>query len=95
MNLASGTTVNLACASANRAITSGAEAILRGEADIVLAGGAESLSNVPLAFPKRAAEKFMALARARSFGSRVKWISRFRPRDFVPVPPAIAERSAS
>ena len=88
-----GTTVNLACASANRAITSGAEAILRGEADIVLAGGAESLSNVPLAFPKRAAEKFIALARARSLGSRVKWISRFRPRDFVPVPPAIAERS--
>lgn len=88
-----GTTVNLACASANRAITSGAEAILRGEAEIVLAGGAESLSNVPLAFPKRAAEKFMALARARGLGSRLKWISRFRPRDFVPVPPAIAERS--
>lgn len=88
-----GTTVNLACASANRAITSGAEAILRGEADIVLAGGAESLSNVPLAFPRRAAEKFMALARARHLGQRLKWISRFRPRDFAPVPPAIAEHS--
>ncbi len=88
-----GTTVNLACASANRAITSGAEAILRGEADIVLAGGAESLSNVPLAFPRRAAEKFMALAKARTLGARLKWISRFRPRDFAPVPPAIAEHS--
>ena len=88
-----GTTVNLACASANRAITSGAEAILRGEADIVLAGGAESLSNVPLAFPRRAAEKFMALAKARTPGARLKWISRFRPRDFAPVPPAIAEHS--
>ncbi len=88
-----GTTVNLACASANRAITSGAEAILRGEAEIVLAGGAESLSNVPLAFAKRAAEKFMALARARSLSQRLRWIARFRPRDFVPVPPAIAERS--
>ncbi|MBP9143344.1 MAG: acetyl-CoA C-acyltransferase [Thermoanaerobaculia bacterium] len=88
-----GTTVNLACASANRALTSGAEAILRGEAEIVLAGGAESLSNVPLAFAKRAAEKFMALAKARSLGERLKWISRFRPRDFVPVPPAIAEHS--
>lgn len=88
-----GTTVNLACASANRAITSGAEAILRGEAEIVLAGGAESLSNVPLAFSKRAAEKFMALAKARSLGQRWKWIRRFRPRDFAPVPPAIAEHS--
>ena len=88
-----GSSVNLACASANRAITSGAEAILRGEAEIVLAGGAESLSNVPLAFPRRAAEKFMALSRARSLGSRLRWISRFRPRDFAPVAPAIVERS--
>ena len=88
-----GTTVNLACASTNRAITSGAEAILRGEAEIVLAGGAESLSNVPLAFPQRAAAKFMALAKSRSLGERLKWLSRFRPRDFAPVPPAIAEHS--
>ena len=88
-----GTTVNLACASANRAITSGAEAILRGEAEIVLAGGAESLSNVPFAFPQRAAAKFMALAKSRSLGERLKWLSRFRPRDFAPVPPAIAEHS--
>lgn len=88
-----GTTVNLACASANRAITSGAEAILRGEAEIVLAGGAESLSNVPLAFGKRAAEKFIALSKARGTGARLRALSRFRPRDFAPVPPAIAERS--
>ncbi len=88
-----GTTVNLACASANRAITSGAEAILRGEADIVLAGGAESLSNVPLAFSRRAAEKFIALSRARNLAQRLRALARFRPRDFAPVPPAIAERS--
>ena len=88
-----GTTVNLACASANRAITSGAEAILRGEAEIVLAGGAESLSNVPIAFSRGAAEKFVALARARSIGQRLKGLARFRARDFAPVAPAIAERS--
>jgi len=88
-----GTTVNLACASSNRAITSGAEAILRGEAEIVLTGGAESLSNVPLAFSQRAAEKFMALAKARTLGQRVRRIASFRLRDFAPVPPAIAEYS--
>ncbi len=88
-----GTTVNLACASSNRALTSGAEAILRGEAEIVLTGGAESLSNVPLAFSKRAAEKLMALAKARTLGQRLKGIASLRPRDFAPVPPAIAEYS--
>ncbi len=88
-----GTTVNLACASSNRAVASGAEAIVRGEAEVVLAGGAESLSNVPLAFSPRATEKFMALAKTRSLGGRLAALTRFRPRDFAPVPPAIAEPS--
>ncbi|MGE0641063.1 MAG: acetyl-CoA C-acyltransferase FadI [Thermoanaerobaculia bacterium] len=88
-----GTTVNLACASSNRAITSGAEAILRGDAEVVLTGGAESLSNVPITFSKAAAEKFVALSKARTTGQRLRAIAGFRPRDFAPVPPAIAEYS--
>jgi len=88
-----GTTVNLACASSNRAITSGAEAILVGEAEVVLAGGAESLSNVPITFSKRAARKFQKLAKARSFGQRLGGAAQFRLADFAPVAPAIAEFS--
>ncbi len=88
-----GTTVNLACASSNRAIAFGAEAILAGEADVVLCGGAESLSNVPLTFGRRAARRFMELAKAKSLGQRLGLISGFRPKDFVPVAPAIAEYS--
>lgn len=88
-----GTAVNLACASSNRAVTTGAEAILRGEAEIVLAGGAESLSNVPISFSRAAARKFVALSRARTLGRRLATLARFRPRDFVPVAPAIAEYS--
>ncbi len=86
-----GTSVNLACASANRAIVSGAEAILLGEAEVVLAGGAESLSNVPLRFRRQACERFQALNRARGAVSRLRLVAGFRPADFVPVPPAIAE----
>jgi len=86
-----GTSVNLACASANRAIVSVTEAILLGDAEIGLAGGAESLSNVPLQFSKSAARRFMELNKARSFGQRVGIASKFKLKDFVPVPPAIAE----
>jgi acetyl-CoA acyltransferase len=86
-----GTTVNLACASSNRAITSGAEAILIGEADVVLAGGAESLSNVPITFSRAAGRKFQRLAKARTLGRRASVAASFRPRDFAPVAPAIAE----
>lgn len=42
-----GFTINCACASASQAIIQGANAIALGQADIVLAGGVESMSNAP------------------------------------------------
>lgn len=42
-----GHTINCACASASQAIISGANAIALGQADIILAGGVESMSNAP------------------------------------------------
>jgi acetyl-CoA acyltransferase len=86
-----GVTVNLACASSTRAITFGAGAILTGEADIVLAGGAESLSNVPIQFSRKAAHIFMELSRAKTLPQRVGILSKLRPADLAPVAPAIAE----
>jgi len=48
---------------------------------------------VPITFSKRAGEKFQRLARAKSLGARLGVVRRFRPRDFTPIAPAIAERS--
>ena len=45
-------TVNKVCASGLKAITLGAEAIMLGEADIVVAGGMESMSQAPYILPK-------------------------------------------
>ncbi len=61
-----GVTLNLACASSTRALTFGAGAILSGECDVVLAGGAESLSNVPIQFSRKAANTFMELSKAKT-----------------------------
>ncbi|NVO31081.1 acetyl-CoA C-acyltransferase [Hymenobacter lapidiphilus] len=41
------TTVNKVCASGSKAIMYGAQAIMLGQADVVMAGGMESMSNVP------------------------------------------------
>ena len=41
------TTINKVCASAMKAIAQGAQSILLGDADIVIAGGMESMSNAP------------------------------------------------
>jgi acetyl-CoA acyltransferase len=86
-----GTTVNLACASSNRAICFGAEAILTGEAEVVLAGGAESLSNVPILFSDAAADRFMAANRAKTLPAKAAALAKLRPQDLAPVAPAIAE----
>ncbi len=45
-------TINQACASGLRAVVSGYQSILLGESKIVLAGGTESMSNVPFLLPK-------------------------------------------
>jgi acetyl-CoA acyltransferase len=86
-----GVTVNLACASSTRAMTFGAGAILSGEADVVLAGGAESLTNVPILFSRKASRAFMEFSRARSLPQRMGALGKLRPADLAPVAPAIAE----
>ncbi|KAL1637069.1 erg10, acetyl-CoA C-acetyltransferase [Neofusicoccum ribis] len=53
------TTVNKVCASALKAIILGAQTIITGNAEIVVAGGAESMSNVPHYLPNlRTGAKF-------------------------------------
>jgi acetyl-CoA acyltransferase len=86
-----GVTVNLACASSTRAITFAAGSILSGEADVVLAGGAESLSNVPIQFSRKAARTFMEASRAKTIPQKMSSFSKLRPADLAPVAPAIAE----
>jgi len=86
-----GTTVNLACASSNRAITVGAEAILAGQAEVILAGGAESLSSVPILYSRNASKRFIEASRGRSLPQKAGALAKIRPKDLVPVPPAIAE----
>jgi acetyl-CoA C-acetyltransferase len=45
-------TINKVCGSGLKAIALGAASIMAGQADVVLAGGQESMSNVPMALPK-------------------------------------------
>ncbi|MDF2773804.1 MAG: fadI [Geminicoccaceae bacterium] len=86
-------TVSRACASANQAITDGADQIALGHASVVIAGGAESLSNVPILHSRGFADAVVSASRAKSITGRVKAISRIRPKDLVPITPAIAEPS--
>jgi acetyl-CoA acyltransferase len=84
-------TVSRACASANQAITDAADQIVLGHHDVIIAGGAESLSNVPILHSRGMSEKLVALSKAKSAAQRLKILGSFRPKDLVPITPAIAE----
>ncbi len=86
-------TLNRACASAAQAITNAADQIALGHADTILAGGVESLSDIPVLHSRRFSQILVEAGKARSAGRRVRALARTRPRDLVPVTPAVAEPS--
>jgi acetyl-CoA acyltransferase len=86
-------TLNRACASAAQAIANAADQIALGHADTVIAGGVESLSDIPILHSRRFSQILVDASKARGVGARVATFGRMRPRDLVPVSPAIAEPS--
>jgi len=85
--------VSRACASANQAITAAADQLVLGHARIAIAGGAESLSNVPILHSRGFSDALVAASRAKSVPLKLRTLAQIRPRDLVPVTPAIAEPS--
>src|SRR5690606_28314349 len=83
--------LNRACASAGQAISYAADQITLGHADVVLAGGVESLSDIPILHSKRMTQILLEASKAKSLGQRVGAFLQVRPKDLVPVSPAIAE----
>src|ERR687885_2882376 len=59
-------TVSLACASACQAVTDATNLIERGYADVVIAGGAEMLSHVPISLSPALAQALVGASQARS-----------------------------
>jgi acetyl-CoA acyltransferase len=88
-----GFTLGRACASSAQSVISAAEGILKGEYDTAIAGGAESMSNVPVPYSKNVVDSLMALSKAKSFPARMKAISGLNLESLLPTPPAIAESS--
>ncbi len=86
-----GYTVSKACASSNQAITSAADLIFRGYADTVIAGGAESLSDVPILFSKKFAAALVNASKQKSVGKKLGSFSGVKLHDLAPDAPAIAE----
>jgi acetyl-CoA C-acetyltransferase len=78
-------TVQINCGSGMQSIDTGYRYIRDGAADLILAGGAESLSHAPLVFSRGAVNWYARLFGARSLGARLSALLGFRPAFFKPV----------
>jgi acetyl-CoA C-acetyltransferase len=78
-------TVQINCGSGMQSIDTAYRYIREGTSDLILAGGAEALSQAPLIFRKSAVEWYARLFGARDIWSRLKAFAGFRPSFFNPV----------
>ncbi len=86
--------VSKQCATGTQAIVSGAQSILTGDADVVVAGGADSLSKPPVLYSDKATEALMRANAAKDMPSKLRAFATIRPKDLAPRPPALADLSS-
>lgn len=86
-------TVTLACISANLAISTAADQIKLGQADMIIAGGTETMSDVPIRVSRRLRKKLLESQKYKSPFEFLKLLKGFKFSDLKPELPAIAEFS--
>jgi acetyl-CoA acyltransferase len=85
--------VSRACATSTQAFVNACQAIATGEASVVIAGGADSISRPPITISDGLADALMAANSAKDPMSKARAFRHLRPKHLVPKPPALAERS--
>ncbi len=83
--------VSRACATSFQAMTSAAEAMLAGQHDVAIVGGADSASDVPITVSKRLAAALVSASKAKSLAAKLGAFRGLGPKDLVPVAPALKE----
>ncbi len=86
-------TIIQACVSGNRAITSAVDLIETGRADVVIAGGTESLTDIPIQYRKKIRQKLMESQRYKKATDYLKFLKGLHLRDLLPEIPTISEYS--
>jgi acetyl-CoA acetyltransferase family protein len=80
-----GLTVGRNCASGMEAVANAFMKIKSGEADVIIAGGVESMSNIPLLFRKEFSNVMADAMRAKSVGDKINAFVKVRPGYLKPV----------
>ena len=80
-----------ACGTSLSAVAQLANRISLGEIDSAIAGGADSASDVPLAYSKNLQRSVLAMARGKSWSDKLRTIGELRPWDIAPAHPGVGE----
>lgn len=78
-------TVQRNCASGLEAVAEAAMRIVAGREQATLAGGSESMSTIPLLFPKETLGAMLRVQRAGNLWQKTAAVARLRPRHFRPI----------
>ena len=86
------TTVAQACISSSQCVSLGARDIQTGNGKLILAGGVETFSDVPIRYPKKMRQWLIDFPKISKKGTlpTLKYLSKLNPSYFKPVPPALA-----
>lgn len=86
-----GYTINRSCISGLQSVLNGMASISSGHARFVLAGGVESLSDIPVVYSKEARKFLVKLAKSRSAAAKLNIIKHFRAKAWLPRQPELTE----
>jgi acetyl-CoA C-acetyltransferase len=86
-----GTFVQRACATSLDAAIVAAQKVASGRIDVAIAGGAESLSNVPVYYEPKFARRLQVARGAKDWRGRFKAFRGFSPKELVPQIPPVSE----
>ncbi len=86
-------TVSQACISANQAIAGVTDSIRAGRIEVGIAGGTESLTDIPIRLRRRLRDKLVASQKYRGPRDYLRFLKGLRLSDLLPEIPAIAEFS--
>ncbi len=81
----SGYSVHRNCASGMEALSQAFLKIASGRSDIIVAGGVENMSQMPLIYSKEMTDLFVNMMKAKTFSQKVKAVSSFRPPFLTPT----------
>lgn len=86
-----GVTVNRACTSSLQCIADAARQVAFGNPSMIIAGGVEVLSDVPITYSQEARKFLLKLSKSKSPSEKLKLIRNFSAAAWLPRPPSLSE----